>query len=519
MKKTRVFVALVLIITFLGAGCDISKDHREVISRGSYGTENPKDIENLIEYELSGKVTVNPNQIFPEKYTNIEGVLTFRGNNFRDSASYGTVDFEKHKLENLWSFTTSKSTWGGGAGWTGQPSIIKWPAEVREMMNIHDEFKNKEDFVEVIYGSLDGRVYFLELESGKQTREPINIKNPIKGSVAIDPRGYPILYVGQGVNESGEFGFRIFSLIDSQLMHYVDGIDSYAYRDWYAFDCSALINRETDTMILGGENGIFYNIKLNTNFDKANKKVSMNPETIKYRYKVHDNDIHGIENSIAVYKNIAYFADNGGHVQAVDLTTMNPIWVQEQADDTDSTITLDIENGVPFLYTGTEVVLQGKDGYAIIRKINGLTGEVVWRKDYPARHRENKKVVYNGGVYATNLLGKGDMDHMVVFTISRYQTYKKGLMVALNKQTGEEEWRWEMTNYSWSSPVGVYNSQGKGYILQGDSKGMMHLIEGTTGKILDKINVGGNMESSPAVYNDILVGSTRREKMFALRLK
>ena len=34
---------------------------------------------------------------------------------------------------------------GGGAGWTGQPAIVKWPKELRESMNIYDEFKGKED--------------------------------------------------------------------------------------------------------------------------------------------------------------------------------------------------------------------------------------------------------------------------------------------------------------------------------------------------------------------------------------
>ena len=72
---------------------------------------------------------------------------------------------------------------GGGAGWTGQPAIVKWPKELRESMNIYDEFKGKEDFTEVIYGSLDGNIYFLELNSGKTTRDKIKVGNPIKGSL------------------------------------------------------------------------------------------------------------------------------------------------------------------------------------------------------------------------------------------------------------------------------------------------------------------------------------------------
>jgi len=143
----------------------------------------------------------------------------------------------------------------------------------------------------------------------------------------------------------------------------------------------------------------------------------------------------------------------------------------------------------------------------------------MWRMDYPCRHSENKKVVYNGGTYATSLIGKGDMDNLVFYTLSRFRTYKAGLLVALDKTTGEEVWRWEMPNYSWSSPVAVYNSEGKGYIIQCDSAGKLHLIEGKTGKVLHSIDQGANIESSPAVYNDILVCASRREKIFAVKLQ
>lgn len=84
-------------------------------------------------------------------------------------------------------------------------------------MNIKPEYKNT-DLVEVIYPTLDGNIYFLNLENGQPTRDPIYIGFSTKGTGMIDPRGYPILYTGQGLNQNGEkFGhhkFRIFSLID-----------------------------------------------------------------------------------------------------------------------------------------------------------------------------------------------------------------------------------------------------------------------------------------------------------------
>lgn len=479
---------------------------------------------NLLEYSLQSnntkvnEIQANTNQVFPEDYTNIEGVTTFRGNNLRTTPSYGISNIQNEKLKKLWEFITSTSTWGGGAGWTGQPVIVRWSPEAREIMNIKEEFINKEGFTEVIYGSLGGNIYFFDLETGKESRNPIYIKNPIKGSLSIDPREYPLLYVGDGINESGKFGYRIFSLIDGKELYFIKGQDAFAYRGWGAFDSSSIVNSNTDTLILGGENGLFYNIKLNTDFDKENKKITINPEIIKYRYKIKGNQHQGIENSIATYKNLAFFADNGGSIQSIDLTNMKPIWALEKSDDIDATITIEIEDEIPYIYTGTEVDKQGTKGNAIIRKINGLTGEVIWLKNYECLSILGERPT-NGGTLATNVVGKNDLDNIVIFTLARYKKINSGLMIALDKKTGDEIWRWEMPHYAWSSPVDFYNSEGKGYIIQCDSIGNMHLLDGTTGIILDKTNLGANIESSPAIFEDFVVIASRGGKIFGVKIE
>lgn len=456
--------------------------------------------------------------IFPRRYSDIDGVLTFRGNNLRNTAAFGTAQMKKRNLEIMWSFETSSGTWGGGAGWTGQPAIVKWPEDVKKIMNLKEEFKNKKEFVEVVYASLDGNVYFIDLQTGKKTRQSININNPIKGSVALDPRGYPLLYVGQGIPEKGEIGYRIFSLIDGKELYFIHGIDSVAHRRWGAFDGSPLINRESDTMILGGENGILYNIKLNTKFDKDNKKIRLNPQVLKYSYKIKGHNYQGIENSVAVYKNLAYFADNGGEIQCVNLQNMRPVWTFNGKDDTDATITIEEENGIPYIYTANEVDKQGSSGIAYIKKINGVTGKSVFEKKYKAMSLLGDEPV-NGGVLATNVIGKGDIKEQIIFTIARYKEFNSGLMVALNKKTGEEIWKYEMSNYSWSSPVDIYDDKGKGYLLQGDSIGNLSLIDGKTGQVLNTINLGSNIESSPAVYNNILVVATRWGKIYGVNIE
>ena len=495
---------------------DLNSDFQKVL-------EVEKGDISLIQVELEhqgGKLenySTEEIQSFPKVYTEIEGVLTFRGNHLRTAPSFGVIRRnDRFKLEKSWSFQTGASPrWGGGSGWTGQPSIVKWSPEVKAIMKIGSAFKENVDFVEVVYGSLDGRVYFLDLHTGEKTREPIYIGNPIKGSVSIDPRGYPLLYVGDGIPQKAPFGQRIFSLIDNRELYFLKGDDPFAYREWGAFDSSPLINRLTDTLVGAGENGIFYKIKLNTHFDLEKGEISVNPDPIKYRYEIKRNNYQGIENSVAVYGNLAFFADNGGSVQGVDITTMSPFFALSPLDDTDSTIGIEVKDDNVYLYSGTEVDIVGKDGNAHIRKINALTGEVVWHLKYPAFFYEG----VNGGVLASPVIGKEDIDDLVIYTIARYKQRYSGLMVALEKETGEEVWRLEMPHYGWSSPVDVYDESGKGYLVQSDSVGNVYFIEGFSGKVIDTINLGANIESSPAVYNNMIVVGSRGGKFFGIEIK
>ncbi len=482
--------------------------------------QQPIDILDYSHFHYDETTDVNEHEYhvesFPEKYSNINGILTFRGGHLRNSPSFGNSKVIQKKLKKTWWMATGHSPdWGGGAGWTGQPVIIEWEPEVKEMMNLKDEYKQKNNFKEVILGSLDGNVYFLDFESGEKTRDPINIGNPIKGSVSVDPRGYPLLYVGDGVPENAEIGWRIYELIDQTMLHFQKGVDSKAFRSWGAFDSSAIVNRETDTVVLGGENGMFYKIGLNTRFDIENEQIEIQPEVFKYTYQIEGNEYQGIENSVAAYKNIAYFADNGGSLQALDIRNLQPMWALPALEDTDSTIVIEEEDDVPFLYTGTEVDNIGRDGDAYLRKIDGLTGEIIWKRNYSAFYYPG--VV--GGVLATPIVGENELEDVVIFTIARHQQRYAGIMVALDKETGDEVWTWEMPNYAWSSPVPIYESDGTSYIIQADSVGNIYLLKGATGEILHEINVGSNIEASPAVYENKIVLASRGGKIFGISIK
>jgi len=475
--------------------------------------------DNRLSYKTKLEFEHDKDIVFQNKYSDMEGIFTFRGNSLRNSPSFGNVDLNDKKLEVLWEFNTSSSSWGGGAGWTGQPSIVKWPKELRNSMNIYDEFKNKEDFTEVIYGSLDGSVYFLELGSGKPTRDKIKVGNPIKGSLSIDPRGIPLLYVGEGINESGVVGFNIYSLIDGEKLYELNGSDKHANRGWPAFDSSPIVNESTDSLVFGGENGLLYNIKLNTNYNKEKNTISIDPKINRYNFSADFSKGRlGIENSIATYANLAYFADNGGVIQCVDLNNLKPVWSINGFDDIDATLTIDVEDNKPYVYCGNEVDHQGSRGISKIKKIDGLTGKVVWEKEFECESLVGKKAV-NGGLMATNVIGKNNIDNISIFSLARYNGFNKGGMVALNKETGDIVWEKIFDNYMWSSPVDIYDKNGNGYIIQGDSAGYLHLVNGKNGKLESEVLLNGNIESSPAVFNDILVVATRNGTIYGVKIK
>ena len=542
-KKIKILILMGMATSLISCG-NIGNNSKDDISiatkiEESEVVENEKVIEEEIEevkreikaIDLNPNITINYNYevigdknlcsdiLFTDKYTQLEGISTFRANNFRNSASYGISKISNKQLNVKWKTTTSFSSWGGGAGWTGQPSIIKWNEEIKSSMNIDEEYKNQENFTEVIYASLDGKIYFLDLQSGKLSRDTINVGNPIKGSLSIDSREIPMLYVGEGINESGITGFNIYSLIDGSSLYEVNGYDEAAYRGWPAFDSSALIHPEKDIVIEAGENGILYIMKLNTNYDKENNTISINPETLKYRYYTGESYGRlGIENSVAAYANLLYFADNNGDIHCIDLRKMEPMWVIEGLDDIDATITIEDSEGIPYLYVGDEVDHQGTSGISTIRKINGLTGEIIWKNEFVCESVVGADAT-NGGVLATNVIGKNNISDLVIFSVARYDGFNSGAIVAIDKETGEIVWKTKLNNYVWSSPVDFYDKDGNGYIIQCDSVGNMFLIDGNTGEILNTITLDANVEASPAIYEDMIVVATRAGSIYGIEIE
>ncbi|MEN6338705.1 MAG: PQQ-binding-like beta-propeller repeat protein [Clostridiaceae bacterium] len=535
------------------------------------------DSANPSTYGFSGTISYNGNDVtsFSREnvisfgrnieYTTIPGILTFGGNSYRDTFTYGTASISEKRLRQQWAKTIGALDTWSGTGWTGQPLIVQWPAETVAVMNVAQSYKDAGTaLTEVIYPAMDGNIYFLDLETGSATRDPINTGIVQKGTACVDPRGYPLLFVGQGIadtNEEGNYSayVRVYSLISGEEIHRFGGFDYFSRRSWQAYDGSPIISN--DTIVYAGENGVLYTSKLNAVFDVAAGTVSIDPERlVKMRYEgtgYSRSDAtgarwFGMESSVAAFRNYAYMTDNGGRLLCVDLNTMQIKFVVDLTDETDSTPVIEesYDDNTIYLYTGSQVRSGNGDlgtgyGYSYMRKINGLTGSVVWEQKWPCSIGDDKA---SGGIVATPHVGKGRISDLVIYSISlaaqstgtsaaaeataspettaEAETAESteatmpqpdangaytlgGRIVALDKSTGAVVWSVEQTNDYWSSPVVVYDEQGKAYLIQCDRGGYVTLYDASTGDELNTIDLGSRIDSTPAVFNNMLVVGTR----------
>lgn len=482
------------------------------------------DGEVVEEYESDYEINFD----LPDRYTELEGIVTFRGDNFRSGAAYGTASVSSKTLTKAWSKSTSglsdsDGIYWSGSGWTGQPLIVKWPEATRKNISaMYDWAREKEGLVEVIYATLDGHVYFYELTSGEYTRDPLNLGFNYKGAGALDPRGYPILYVGSGVDSvNGRSRVKVVNLIDNSVMFEFGHNETFANRGWHMFDSSPLVSAETDQLIYPGENGILYIIHLNTKYNEQTGELSVDPDNIvKWKYNgVRSGSRYwlGVESSAAIINNYIFLADNGGNLMCLDLNTLKLVWVQDVLDDTNCSPVVDVEDGHPYIYISTSFHY-GWRSYSTaaipIFKIDAETGEIVWRTDYTCYTVQD----LSGGVQGTIAVGKNKLSDMIFVPIARTPGASSGTLAALKKDTGEVVWEKETSMYSWSSPVDFYDADGNGYLLYCNSGFNMFLIDGKTGEQLDYMNLGGNIEASPAMYGNYAVVGTRAMRTYCIQV-
>lgn len=448
---------------------------------------------------------------YDNQYDNVDGILTFRGAPSRETPFSGKVKGTPSTVKVEWVFNTGAGMtgrWGGGSGWTGQPLYVNWSDEQLKRIKteaaqyVTPALSNKE----IIVGSLAGKVFFIDYETGKASRQAYNIGNPIKGTASIHPSLNGNIFVGQGINSTRPFGAIIFNLYNHKEVSFFKE-DRNAWRAWGAYDSSPIAVGQF--VFRPGENGTLYKLYCKGDSVKLHSTL---------RFRSANGNAAGMESSIAIHRNYGYIADSDGNILCINLDNLNVVWHYRNHDDTDATIVVAEENGVPYLYTGCEIDSQGANGYSWFTKINGLNGEMVWSTQIDGRCINGEKKV-EGGMFSTPLIGHGDCEGMIFSHFVTHKTGQPGEFVAFDRKTGKTIYRVTLKNYSWSSPIAVFNEKNELFIFTGDVVGNVYLLRGKSGEILHTSHVGNNFESSPIIIGNKVVCGSRGAEIYKMSIE
>jgi outer membrane protein assembly factor BamB len=376
-------------------------------------------------------------------------------------------------------------TWCGN-GWTGQPAVFE-----------------REGRTWVVFGAYDYKVHFLDANTGEQIIPDFATGDIIKGSVTIDPDGFPLVYTGSRDNY-----FRILSIDQGKPIE-LWKLSAYAVsptmfnNDW---DGSALII--DDYLFEGGENSQFHIVKLNRGYDSKGR-VTVKPKLVfnapgwdaELLAAIRDRDI-SIEGSVAIYKDVVYFANSGGLVQGWDISGLKDgkkpkrVFRYWTGDDTDATIAID-EQGM--LYIGVE--------YERHTQRSEEVGQMI--KLDPSKKEPLLWKVYDRRPVLSGVFGSPAIYKDIVIFDTDY-----GDVLGIDRQTGKVRWKFHLPR-TWGSPVVV-----DGVLVLGDCSGSMHAYDvadtNAKPKKLWTVDIGTCIESTPAVWNGTLFFGTRGGKMHAI---
>ncbi len=428
----------------------------------------------------------------------VDGITMFRGNLTRSWYGTGPVPADPQLL---WRYPETRmcgasthrgepKTWCG-TGWTGQPVIWERPDGVTEL----------------IFGSYDKAVHFVDAHTGTPTRTPFVTGDIVKGSVALDPDGFPLLYFGSRDNH-----YRILALDRDEPVE-LWRRNAYDNRVVWNDDWDGNPAIADDLMFLPAESGWFLTFRLNRSYD-SDGLVTVEPDVL-LEFPVFTDELlaavgreQSVENSPAIFGDTVFFANSGGRVVGLsisdieagagsDIVPVLDYWVGE---DVDASIVIDADG---MLYVAIEQERFNAMGEEVgqLIKLDPSRPEdpLVWSVAVPPRAAGD-----DGGLWATPALGAGSSAGVL------YAATHPGELIAVDTVTGEVTWRDEIGWHAWSSAIVVDDTlvvasectSGGGlraYDLDDPHRPVMRW---------DLALGGGCIESSPIVWNGrIYVGS------------
>ena len=335
--------------------------------------------------------------------------------------------------------------------------------------------------------------------------------------------------------KTGKIGLRQYNMYTVKEMSLIDGLDTKLHRalnDYGSFETSALIDRTSDCVVTAGTNGMLYLINLNSEFDWKAGYYASKPTTIVMTSKTKSEKAAqtAVESSVAMYDKYVFYADMGGVLRCVDTNVLTPVWAVETGDSVMAAVALDLngEDGLD-LYTAN-MLNNRKKGDAQVRRYDALSGREIWTVEIGVQKDTKNKT--DSGFKASPVIGEYGLSELVYFTVTGLNDEgrsrlgagpeTKAALIALDKETGRICWSLELSDRSESSPMAVYDEDGRGWIIQCAWDGTIVAVDGLTGKVVSELKVEGNIEASPAAYNGIMViGTTGKgtEKIYGIRIE
>ncbi|HEX7165796.1 MAG TPA: WD40 repeat domain-containing protein, partial [Acidimicrobiales bacterium] len=327
----------------------------------------------------------------------VDGILTFRGNPTRTWYGSGPIAGKPSKdwrfpaagkLCSLSSDPKGTREWCG-TGWTGQPAVFERGGRTW-----------------LVVGAYDRAVHFLDAATGERLLPDFPTGDLIKGSVTVDPDGYPLVYVG-----SRDGNYRVLSIDGSSAkelwrLRAGDVRPVLWNDDW---DGSGLVLR--DHLLVGGENSHLHAVKLGRAYDAAGA-VTVSPRLVWHAPGWDDELLRDLgdrnvsfEGSVAVSGDTLYAANSGGLVQGWDIgglergvapTRTFRFW---SGDDTDASVVVDDEG---MLYVASEWERQlprGESVGQVVKLDPRRSDPVVW--SFADRTPRKGKTEKTAGVWAT----------------------------------------------------------------------------------------------------------------------
>ena len=425
----------------------------------------------------------------------VEGLLTFRGSPTRSYYGAGPVPLSP---EIVWSFPDglmcSNSTVGSettnwcGTGWTGQPAV--WEQDGRTLLS---------------FGGYDRAVHLLDADTGERQLADFVTGDLIKGSVTVDPDGYPLIYTGSRDNFLRALAFDRPEQFEELWRLDARSIEPRRWND--DWDGAPLVI--DDYLFEGGENSNIHIVKLNRAYDE-NGLVTVDPELV-FAAPGWDDELTAavggnvsIENSVAISGNTLWFANSGGLVQGWDITGLADGAVPERTfrwwagDDIDASIVID-DDGM--LYVAVEYERR----LARSAEVGQLVKLDPTRPDDPIVWSIDDRGTVPAGFWATPAIH----DDVVVASTDG------GRLIGVDRETGEIRWEKQLPGPLWGSQVIV-----DAVLLQGDCSGVLHAYDLSDTTIdppeLWSVAIGGCIESTPAVWDGAIYVGTRSGRLHAL---